>query len=150
VTVTGIGEAVSDPALRARYLAVHPYASLYADFGDFHLWRIRPMAALFVGGFARAVRLRQADMAPDAAAVIAIVEAELGIISHCNNDHAGALAAIAGDDGDWRMVTADVDGMDLAAGERVMRVHWSSPVTSASGVRTELVRMAREAWARER
>ena len=40
VTVTGIAEVVDDAALKARYLAVHPYASLYADFGDFALWRI--------------------------------------------------------------------------------------------------------------
>src|SRR5579863_3516333 len=33
VTVTGIAEMADDPVLKARYLAVHPYASLYADFG---------------------------------------------------------------------------------------------------------------------
>ena len=60
-TVTGLAEAVDDPGLKARYLAVHPYASLYADFGDFALWRIRPMGGLYVGGFARAARLRLAD-----------------------------------------------------------------------------------------
>ena len=43
------------------------------------------------------------------------------------------------------MVTADVDGADLAAGERVIRTHWSAPVADAGGVRTELVRMARTA-----
>jgi putative heme iron utilization protein len=150
VTVTGIAEVADDPALKARYLAVHPYASLYADFGDFHLWRIRPMAALFVGGFARAVRLRRTDLAPDPAAVVAIAEAEAGIINHCNNDHRDALAAIAGEPGEWRMVSADTDGTDLAFGERVERFHWSAPVTDAGGVRAELVRMAREARATSR
>jgi heme iron utilization protein len=150
VTVTGIAEVTEDSALKARFLAVHPYASLYAEFGDFHLWRIRPMAALFVGGFARAVRLRQAELVPDPSAVNALTAAEAGIISHCNNDHPDALTAIADDAGDWRMVTADADGMDLAAGERVMRIHWSAPVANASSVRTELVRMTREARARQR
>ena len=50
VTVTGLAETVDDAALKARYLAVHPYASLYAGFGDFALWRIRPMGGLYVGG----------------------------------------------------------------------------------------------------
>jgi hypothetical protein len=150
VTVTGIAEVADEEALKARYLAVHPYASLYADFGDFHLWRIRPVGALFVGGFARAVRLRQAELAPEPTAVAAIAAAETGIISHCNNDHPDALTAIADDAGDWRMVTADADGMDLAAGERVIRIHWSAPVANASSVRTELVRMTREARARQR
>lgn len=148
VTITGIAETITDAALKARYLAIHPYASLYADFGDFHLWRVRPLSALFVGGFARAVRLRQADLTPDPSAVAAILTAEDGIITHCNNDHPDALAAIAGSAGDWRMVTADVDGADLAQGELITRFHWSAPVTNSGGVRTELVRMTREARAR--
>jgi len=150
VTVTGMAEVADDPVLKARYLAVHPYASLYADFGDFHLWRIRPMAALFVSGFARAVRMREAELALDPAAVAAIAAAEEGIIGHCNLDHPDALTAIAGEGGNWRMVTADADGADLACGEVVLRIHWSAPVVDAGGVRTELVRMTREARARRR
>jgi putative heme iron utilization protein len=143
VTVTGIAEVDDDPALKARYLAVHPYAALYADFGDFHLWRVRPMGALVVGGFARALRLRQADLRPDPASVASIAASEKGIITHCNNDHPDALAAIVGETGDWRMVAADVDGTDLARDERVVRVHWSAPVTASGGVRKELVRLTR-------
>jgi putative heme iron utilization protein len=148
VTVTGIAEVADDPVLKARYLAVHPYASLYSDFADFHVWRVRVLGALLVGGFARATRIRQADLAPDAAAVAAISESENGIITHCNDDHPDALSAIAGEPGAWRMVTADVDGMDLAFDEQVRRVHWSAPVAGAGGVRAELVRMAKEARAR--
>ena len=58
---------IADPALKARYLAVHPYAAMYAEFGDFSLWRIRPLGGLYVGGFARAARLRAAELAPDPA-----------------------------------------------------------------------------------
>jgi putative heme iron utilization protein len=148
VTVTGIAEVADDAVLKARFLAVHPYAVLYADFGDFHLWRIRPMGALFVGGFARAVRLRWAELTPDRAAVTAIATTEAEIIGHCNYDHSDALAAIAGEAAGCRMVTADVDGTDLEASERVLRIHWSAPVADAGGVRSELVRMKREACAR--
>ncbi len=148
VTVTGIAAVDDDPAALARYLAIHPYAAMYAGFGDFHLWRIRPMGALLVGGFARATRVRMADLSPDPAAVAAVVESEAGILSHCNQDHADALAAIAGEAGDWRMVVADSDGMDLARDEKVARFHWSAPVADSGGVRTELVRMTGEARAR--
>ena len=41
------------------------------------------------------------------------------------------------------MVGADVDGTDLADGERVIRVDWSAPVADAGGVRHELVRLYR-------
>ena len=143
VTVTGMAEMVENSALKARYLAIHPYAAMYADFGDFHLWRIRAMSALFVGGFARAVRVRQADLLPDATAAAAVSGAEPAIIDHCNNDHPDALTAIAG--GVCQMVAADTDGMDLAAGEQIWRFHWSAPVSDAGGVRTELLRMTKEA-----
>jgi putative heme iron utilization protein len=143
VTVTGLAEVAADPALKPRYLAMHPYASLYAGFGDFSLWRIRPLGGLYVGGFGRAARLRAADLAPDVGGVAAIGSAAAGIMSHCNADHPDALAVIAGAPGAWRMVAVDVDGCDLADGERAVRVHWSAPVGDADGVRRELVRLAR-------
>jgi putative heme iron utilization protein len=145
VTVTGMAEPAPDPALKARWLAIHPYGALYADFADFSLWRLRPSSGLWVGGFARATRLRQSDLAPDPAAVAAVAAAEASILRHCNDDHPGALAAIAGHPGTWRMVTVDVDGCDLALGDTVLRVHWSAPVADAGGVRAQLVRLAQTA-----
>lgn len=149
VTLTGLAEPADDPALKARFLAIHPYAALYADFGDFALWRLRPMAALFVGGFAQATRLHRHELLPDPAAVAAVGAAEMSIMSHCNADHPDALGAIAraasGGEGGWRMVTADVDGCDLACGETVLRIAWSAPVPDARAIRTELVRLARAA-----
>ena len=149
LTITGLAEPIDNPALKARFLAVHPYASLYAEFADFSVWRVRPVAALFVGGFARAVRLRGAELAPDPAAVDAVAAAEADIVAHCNRDHPDALAAIAGEPGAWQMVTADADGCDLALGDRVTRIHWANPVTSATDIRAELVRLAREGRARQ-
>ena len=101
VTVTGVAEVVVDPALKARYLAVHPYASLYADFTDFATWRLVPTGGQLVGGFARAFRLRADDLMPDAGAVAALLASEARILEHCNRDHADALAAIAGSAGGW-------------------------------------------------
>lgn len=145
VTVTGLAVRIDDATLKARYLAVHPYAALYAGFADFSLWRIRPLGGLYVGGFARAVRLRAVDLAPDAAAVAAVATAAKQIMTHCNADHPDALRAIAGSAGDWQMVTVDVDGCDLAQAERVVRVPWSEPVGDANDVRRELIRLTRAA-----
>lgn len=139
LSVTGLAERIEDPALKARWLAAHPYAALYADFGDFALWRIRPVGALFVAGFARATRLRQAEWLPDAGAVARVAAAAEGIIAHCNADHAGAMAELAGAPGDWRMVAVDVDGCDLACGEATRRVAWQAPAGDADGVRKELI-----------
>lgn len=152
VTLTGMAELVAEDAvagLKPRWLARHPYAALYADFGDFRLWRIRPMAALSVAGFARATRLKQADLLPDAAAIAALAEAEAGILGHVNADHADALHAIAagvlGQVGEaWRMVAVDPDGCDLASGEQVARLAWPAPVADADGVRAGLIGAARQ------
>jgi hypothetical protein len=152
VTVTGLAEQVPAgevPALKARWLARHPYAALYADFGDFALWRVRPGGALLVGGFARATRLRMADLLPDPAAVAALAEAEPQILAHVNADHPDALSAMAvglhgAADGAWRLAAVDTDGCDLALGEQVIRHAWPVPVTDADGVRAGLIRAARE------
>ncbi len=139
LTVTGLAKQVQDAALKARFLAVHPYAELYADFGDFGIWCVKPAAGLYVGGFARAHRVNQQGLTPDAAAVTAIAEAESGILAHCNQDHADAMALIAqaagGPAGAWRMVTADIDGFDLALEDRVLRIPWSAPVSDSGAVR---------------
>ncbi|WP_431267305.1 HugZ family protein [Dankookia sp. P2] len=153
VTLTGLAAAVPGPevpALKARFLAKHPYAALYADFGDFALWRVSPAAAQLVGGFARALRLRGAELLPDPAAVAGLAAAEQGILDHMNADHAAAVAAIAaglpgGGDGAWRMVALDPDGADLALGERVLRLNFSAPADGPEAVRAELIRAARGA-----
>ena len=142
LTVTGLAETIEDAGLKSRWLARHPYAALYADFADFALWRIAPKAGLLVAGFARATRLRQADLAPDSDAIAA---AEAGIIAHCNQDHADAMdliAGAAGGTGDaWRMVAADTDGCDLSNGQRAVRIAWAAPLGDASAIRNELVRL---------
>lgn len=153
ITLTGLAEAVPAaevPVLKARWLSRHPYAALYAEFADFSLWRIRPQAALYVGGFARALRLRLAQFAPDPAAVAAIAAAEGDILAHMNRDHPAACANIAralcgGEAGAWRMVALDVDGCDLTDGNRTVRFGFPEAVSDAQGVHHALVKAAREA-----
>ena len=156
VTLTGLAARVEGEeaaVLKARWLARHPYAALYADFADFALWQVRIGGALLVGGFARAVRLRAGELAPDLAAAAAIAAAEAGIIGHVNEEHGDAVAAIATGllnqpPGPWRMVGVDVDGADLAAGELVCRLEFAGPIADPQGVRAELIRAAREGRAK--
>ncbi len=101
-----------------------------------------------MAGFARANRLRSADLTPDPTAVAAIEASADGIMTHCNQDHPDAMAALAGAPGAWRMVAVDVDGCDLALQERGVRVAWSAPVTGAADVRKELVALTRQARSR--
>jgi putative heme iron utilization protein len=51
-------------ALRDGWLATHPKAKLYVDFGDFGFVRLVPLSAFLNGGFGRAVRLAPDDLIP--------------------------------------------------------------------------------------
>ncbi len=152
LTVTGLAAPEPDAALKARWVALHPYAAFYAGFGDFQLWRVVPKAGLYIGGFASATRLRQADLAWDPDAVAAVAAAEPGVLSHCNDDHADVLDLIAAAHGaegpGWRMAACDVDGCDLAREDLVLRIPWSAPVADAGGIRTELARLTKIARAK--
>lgn len=139
LTVTGLAERLDAPQLKARWLALHPYAALYADFADFALWCIRPAAAQFVGGFARATRLRREALLPNPESVAALAAAEAEILAHGNADHSAAMAELAGAPGAWRMVAVDTDGCDLADGEQTCRISWTEPAATPDAVRTELI-----------
>ena len=141
LTVIGQAHPEPDAALKARWLARHPYAALYVEFTDFTLFRLRPAGGYYIGGFASAHRLREDDFTVDSDAMAAVAAAEARIIAHMNTDHAESIAHMAGGDG-WQMVAVDTDGCDLAQGELVQRIHWSGPVADAAGVRAELVRLA--------
>lgn len=148
LTLTGIAEPDPDPALKARWVAVHPYAAFYAGFGDFGVWRMRVMGGLFIGGFASAHRLKRAELAAEAV----LAESEAEIIAHCNADHPDAMDLIANDHGmpgsGWRMVACDADGFDVVCGDATGRVAFRRPVQDSGGVRRGLVLLAGAARSR--
>jgi putative heme iron utilization protein len=153
VSFAAEAEQIEDARLKARFLAIHPYAALYADFADFSLWRLTPVEALWVGGFGQARRLRAKDLMPEPELAARLAAAEAEILAHMNDDHADALARIAeaagAPPGAWRMVGVDVDGCDLMAGEQFCRIHWASPVAAPEEVRAELIRLAEAARTRK-
>jgi putative heme iron utilization protein len=149
LSLTGRAARCTEPWAKPHFLAIHPYAALYADFGDFSIWRIALTGAHFVGGFARAARLDLARFIPDEPARLAVEQAASGVIAHCNNDHAAAMDAIAVQQGQsgagWKMVNIDVDGFDLAREETVIRVPFAAPVAGVDELRGAIIRLARAA-----
>jgi len=65
VTLIGTAALEPDASLRARWLALHPYAQPYAELPDFALWRLSITEAHFVAGFAATARLAPTDLLPD-------------------------------------------------------------------------------------
>jgi heme iron utilization protein len=57
ITLTGTFTPTVVPAARARFLARHPAAAGYADFGDFAFYRLEITSAHLIEGFGRIIPL---------------------------------------------------------------------------------------------
>ncbi len=147
ITVTGRVKKTTQDRHRRRFLARHPEAALYAGFGDFNFFRMQVDRAHFVGGFAKAVWLKGADILADAKAAAAVAKAEPAVLEHMNTDHPDAVdhyaVTLLGRSGrGWKMTGIDPDGADLRLGGRVARLSFENPVRDRKAVREELVRLA--------
>jgi hypothetical protein len=155
VTLSGAFAAIPhddrrEERLRRRFLASHPKSALYAGFADFSFWRLDVVSAHFNGGFGRAADLVAADVLTDLAGAEDLVTAESGAVSHMNDDHAVALRLFAtrllgADDGAWRATGLDPEGLDLALGGEALRLGFPYRVTTAEGLRSVLVELAKTA-----
>ena len=138
LTVMGVASPEPDPALKARWVARHPYAGFYAGLGDFRLVRIRPTGGQFIGGFASAHRMSAEALTPAPEAVAAVAAAEACLIAEADS---AMVARLAGEPG-WRLAAVDVDGCDLVRDEAIRRLAWEAPASNADGVRAALARLA--------
>lgn len=143
-TVLGRAERTGDERLKARFLARHPDAALYAGFKDFGFYRIALERAHLVGGFGKIRWIDLAELAPPQTE--GLVEAETGIIDHMNADHADAIqlyaAKLIGRAGDgWKMTGIDSEGIDLRRGGEVARLAFDAPLQAAGEARKVLVSM---------
>ncbi len=161
LTLTGVAEKITDAVVRrrarTRFLARHPAASLYVDFGDFSFWRVAVDQAHLNGGFARAARFPAQRLLTPVADARALLEAEAGAIAHMNADHADALdlyaRVIAGrpggtsvrPSGTWLVTGIDPDGMDLSCADLTARIPFPERVLTPGDLRTVLVALANTA-----
>ncbi|MGC9269180.1 HugZ family protein [Acidiphilium sp.] len=130
-----------DPADRARYLAIHPYAEFYAGYTDFGVYRLEPVAARYVGGFARAATLSVDRLAPVTEA-LNNADAAAAAIAAANGAQAARLDAIAarhgGEGAGWRVATLDPDGFDLVREAVVLRLGFRRGLRVYDDFMTEL------------
>lgn len=126
-----------EPGLRRRYLARHPEAATYADFGDFAFWRLEPEIVHAVAGFGRIETLPAAEVFPEAGEMEALEESA---IAHMNEDHADAVRLYAtkllgAEDGEWKVAAVDCDGVDLLLKEQPLRLNFEAPVFTGDALR---------------
>lgn len=132
-----------------RFLARHPKAKLYADFGDFAYFLLHPEGASLNGGFGKAYRLTRDDLLSNKTVAEDLADGEAGAVAHMNADHADAIGLYArhygkAAPGAWTMTGIDPDGIDLALGDKVLRIAFPQPLRDAGEMRKALVAMAAE------
>jgi putative heme iron utilization protein len=152
LTVTGRITRSDAPRIRRRFLARHPKAKLYADFGDFSFWRMDITTGHLNGGFARAASLTAEEVLTHLSGAEALIAAEEGAIDHMNEDHGDALGLYAtrlaeAPDASWRTTGLDPEGIDLGAGDLTARVAFPQRVTEPAALRKVLVGLAEKARA---
>jgi hypothetical protein len=141
VTVLGEAAPVEDARLRARFLARHPAAELYAGFADFHLHRVSIARAHLVAGFGRIhwVEARDLLVTPDDS----FARAEPSTLAAVNEDPKIVNAAVRslglGGEG-WRVTGADPEGLDIRRVGSIARLALPLPSLSAEAVRDALGR----------
>ena len=127
VTVMGRAERSDDPRLRARFLARHPAAALYAGFADFGIWRVEALRVHFVGGFGRAVWFSTPfGLNLDLAAALADGEAEV------------RGQSIPTKEGRAEVIGWDADGIDVIQNDVYNRIAFGKPVETLEEARESL------------
>ncbi len=147
VSVLGRAVPSAQPHHRARYLARHPDASLYAGFADFALYRVEVERAHLIAGFGRIHWVEAASLLlPGTATRLASEEA--GLIRHMNEEEidavqlfASVLLGLRGEEG-WSVTGIDPEGVDLRRGPRVGRLGFDHHVHDGESAKSELLRLA--------
>lgn len=149
VTLLGHAEKTEDERLKARYLARHPTAEMYAGFADFAFYRITVERAHIVAGFGKIHWLDDFIYTGD---WVGLADAEADIVAHMNDDHADAIQLYAGKllgksgNGSWRMSGIDAEGCDLIDGDGfTARLPFETEIATADQARVELVRLVKKA-----
>lgn len=150
VSVQGSAKRTDDPRHRARFLARHPGAAMYAGFKDFAVYRVEVARAHLVAGFGRIHWIAGGDLLLDVRDSAPLAASEPAIIAHMNADHADAVQLYAtrllgrGGEG-WKMTGIDPEGADLRLGGSVARLPFERPVHDSESARAELVRLVKHA-----
>ncbi|MEM6847789.1 MAG: DUF2470 domain-containing protein [Pseudomonadota bacterium] len=153
LTLSGTMAPAPDRAYaRHRFVRRHPDAEAYVDFGDMHLMMLQPDRAYLVAGFGRITTVAIQHLTAEAGAVATLAEIDKGACEHMDEDHADALAAMAGAPeaiGEWRSGGCDPRGIDLVDTQgRTVRVEYAAPIDGPRALRKALKVLADEARAR--
>ncbi len=155
VTIMGTINKVpkdQDANIRAQYLARHPNASYWADFGDFSFFLMDTIDVYYVGGFGSMGWVTAEEYAE--AKVDPLADAGPGFIDHLNTNHKDALVLLAQTHGQ-----PETDEVTLTAIDRLgfhlrlkikdrytgMRLAFPQEITNPEAARPMFVNMVQQA-----
>ena len=154
VTLVGDCEIVPDgekKRVRDIFIGKHENAKFYADFGDFHFFRLEVKSVRYIGGFGRMSWVGENDWKssePDP-----LMPFSDGIIEHMNEDHEDAMVIIckemskAKDTTGATMTGIDRYGMEMSAmtenGPRPIRIAFKTEVSDSDEARKEIVELVK-------
>ena len=145
--VTVLGRALrSDlPRHRARYLARHPAAALYAGFTDFAIYRVVVERAHFVAGFGQIRWIEPASLLFEATGCEALINGQAALVERLNTEYRGEVQARANSlprqaGIDWRVTGVDPEGIDLRHEGETARVDFAEPARTPDAAITALLR----------
>jgi putative heme iron utilization protein len=152
VTLEGKLAVSTDTDDRRRYLVRQPEAEMFVGFTDFAFYRMQVTGAHLVAGFGRIVDLSPQDILIDLTNAADMVAAEESAVEHMNADHAEtcrlyATRLLGAQDGAWRCVGSDPDGLDLQMGRLALRLPFPTRVATAAALRQTLKQLADKARA---
>ena len=154
VTLIGDCEIVPDSdkaRVKELFIGRHESAKFYADFGDFHLFRLTVKSVRYIGGFGRMSWVEGEDWKtsePDP-----LIPFSEGIIQHMNEDHEDAMVVIckqmskAKDTTEVTMTGIDRYGFEMSAmtndGPRPIRIAFKTEVSDSEEARKEIVKLVK-------
>lgn len=131
-----------------RFLSRNPKAKLYVGFGDFSFFRLVPSSASLNGGFGKAYKLVDRDLLNFAPNLSALAAAEREVVEQMNAGHADAIARLVrhfgkiSEPANWMMSGIDIDGIDLIAGDRSVRIFFQTALTEPQDIDETLLSMS--------
>jgi putative heme iron utilization protein len=133
--------------IRARFLARHAKAKLYADFPDFRFFRLVPQQASLNGGFGRAYVLNGSDLAiPSQAAEAAAIKAEKIVRDllerHPDLPETLAIRLKAPEASGWRICGIDPAGFDMISGDFLLRCEFDEPAADSDHIYSNISKIA--------
>lgn len=147
VSVSGTAAITDSAEDKRRYLARLPTAKSFAGFKDFSFWRLAPESAHLVAGFGRIRTIPWSEIATETADAAELLAAEESAVAHMNDEHAEALDVYAqkllgAEEGGWRADGLDPEGMEIAAGGKVLYLRFPERVQGPGLLRQTLVKLA--------